>query len=451
MDLLKGFAVLSIAWTHWLRSISILPVKLDVFSLFLLETGRIGGEIFIFLSGMMLTIGLVKSQREKPSWKAWYKKRIIRLYPTFLLAIVINIAFDFFLYEDTYGLNLIFTKASGFQSIPFSSIKFWKIVSHYWYFTLILVCYILFPFFYFLIRKRFKLMILLGIVLYGFYVIFYDVFNQISQFIIYSLFRQELDLQWYSLFTPRIFVFFFGMLFGYWISHNEGEDSKSFPKSKFRLVILSLLVSLIIVISIHLYFNSFLTRLIRPGSTLYNPNDPFIEQLTRILTFPLMGILLPPLILIILSKTKGVNKIFTFPGKEAYEIFLFHDIILNINSYIIVTILGLQLWDYGYISIPLISLGCILISFPSYLFSGWIKEKKNFYPIIIIISGSLILYGIIANILILIQIPSLINFYSLILYSLILSTLILILYFRKRSNEKKNLSEIFLQGRDLLY
>ena len=146
-ELLKGFSVLSIACGHWFRSIFLIPVKLDVFSLFILELGRIGGEIFLFLSGMGLTIGLVKSQKEKHSWKAWIKKRIIRLYPIFLLAIVVNIAFNFFLYGDVYDLNSILTKASGFQSIPFSSINFWAIISHFWYITLILVCYILFPFF----------------------------------------------------------------------------------------------------------------------------------------------------------------------------------------------------------------------------------------------------------------------------------------------------------------
>ena len=97
--LLKGFAGMSVPLSHWFISIPtmFIPVTLNVLTLFILEIGGVGFEIFIFLSGMLLAINVVKTEKRQHSWKKWYKRRIIRLYPSFILATLINFVFISFL------------------------------------------------------------------------------------------------------------------------------------------------------------------------------------------------------------------------------------------------------------------------------------------------------------------------------------------------------------------
>ena len=172
--LLKGFAGLSVPLTHWFISIStmFIPVTLNVLTLFVLELGGVGFEIFIFLSGMLLAINLVKTEKRQHSWKNWYKRRIIRLYPTFILATLINFVFISFLsflpysrapnYFARRDINTLIVCLSGFQSIPIEN-SFGGIVPHYWFLFLILSCYILFPLFYIIIKKWFNLSVIISI------------------------------------------------------------------------------------------------------------------------------------------------------------------------------------------------------------------------------------------------------------------------------------------------
>ena len=47
--------------------------------------GEFGVDIFTFLSGILLTINLIHKEESNHSWKEWYKKRIIKIYPMLIL------------------------------------------------------------------------------------------------------------------------------------------------------------------------------------------------------------------------------------------------------------------------------------------------------------------------------------------------------------------------------
>lgn len=414
-NLLKGIVGWGCVPVHWYYGLFFISFNVNVLLLFFIEIGKVGFEAMMFLSGMFLTMGVFRAEKsETHSWKSWYKKRLVRIYPILIIASLANLYFFFFFFNVEHDMNTILLCLSGLQSIPINP-DYWGIVSHYWFFTLMLSCYLFFPFFYYLIKKRFKLMVVVSIVLYVCFIVFFDTFNSFSQYIMYEWFGNELNLWWYSLLTPRYFSFFFGMLYGFWIGQHDIKKNNIFQnRIKIKLI---LLISLIILFILHLYFLSFL---LPRGTRGYVTQNIFYSNLTKTFTFPSMGVLLTILTLMIFNKKPRVNKIFEIPGKEVFEIILFHSIILGLNSYIILSIATIKKADVWFISFPLVFILSFLLAFPFYRLGEWIKNKKNIQSTIIIIAISLIIYGIISNLLFFFHIPELNDFSSIILFDSIL-------------------------------
>ncbi len=373
------------------------------------------GDIFIFLSGMLLTIGVMRSNKKEHSWKKWYKRRIVRIYPLLIISTFFFLISNYYLFNENFDANSILIHMSGLQSIP-TNPNFFIIAPPHWYITLILSCYLLFPLFYLCIKKNVKLTAFLGILLFICYLFFANVFAntifEISKDLVTQL-PPKLDFLWYySLFALRFFVFLFGMLLGFWIGKNPNKSINILQKNG---VGLTALVSLIIIILFYFFF----------PITNYTLLD-FI----RILYHPLITISFVIFSIWFFKYTTKINKMLEIPGKETLELFLFHQLVVDVFYYRIIVYFSLQSRIELYlIFIPLIVIGSIGLAFPFYLLGRFFRRESKTHKSILILSFSLLIYALIIIIFNLASIIS--NLYSLILFSsiLIIISLINILHF----------------------
>lgn len=123
---LMGLAMLAIVLFHhgWV----IIPGVTAIFSRF----GLWGVDIFLFLSGFGCVYAL-----DKYSINIFWRKRVIRLLPTCLLAGILIYCFDLFFHAERVNAPIIIRLLS----------------LHRWYIQVILICYLLCPFFYLILKK----------------------------------------------------------------------------------------------------------------------------------------------------------------------------------------------------------------------------------------------------------------------------------------------------------
>ncbi len=132
---LKGFAILAIIFSH----IGYFLVTDHQFLFPLSVLAGVGVNLFLFLSGYGLTISSIK--RKETIWY-FYKRRILKLFVPFWIVLISFLLMDFFVLGISYDKSFIvraffgiFTNAELFQSLN----------SPFWYITLLLFYYILFP------------------------------------------------------------------------------------------------------------------------------------------------------------------------------------------------------------------------------------------------------------------------------------------------------------------
>ena len=102
-------AILGVILGHLLRP----PKDLGFDPLYFWYPGGVGLNIFIFLSGFLLIIGLLRKDAVDHSWIRWYKSRIIKIFP-FL-----------FISEVQISIYLI---CSNVQTLQFCKYKFPQIL-----------------------------------------------------------------------------------------------------------------------------------------------------------------------------------------------------------------------------------------------------------------------------------------------------------------------------------
>lgn len=111
-----------------------------------IKKGYYGVELFLFASGF----GLFHSLSKTPSFFPFYKKRLLRILPVYLL-----IAVPFFIY-------LWVSDGSGFNNflLRVSTLCIFKKEIYFWFIFLIIICYLIAPF-YFRIISRCKISIVI--------------------------------------------------------------------------------------------------------------------------------------------------------------------------------------------------------------------------------------------------------------------------------------------------
>jgi len=380
----------------------------------------IGADLFAFLSGLLLTVVLLRKNEKNYSWKQWYKKRIIRIYPILVLSTLFILAYRFITARRVFEVNTILINMSGFQSLP-GSPDYLTIDGPHWFITLILTCYFLFPLFFFLIKKNFKLILFLGFFLYALYVPFAYIISDALEEFIYIIFEKEVILISFEGYFPRYFVFLFGMLLGFWIEQDEKKNLNFFQNKKNGLLSFISLVFLIILYLIYLYI----------VFTFENENTFSYYFNFRVFFQPLITISLVSFLIFFFYNKPRINKILKLPGKEAYEIIMIHTVGMLIILYILPNYLSfLNYILLIVICILMIFIFSIFMAYPLYYIGKWVKNENKFHFIIIIFSISFILYAIIAYSILFFNLFELNNINSIILYSSIFIILSLIISIR---------------------
>lgn len=315
---------------------------------------------------MLLVLSLSNKDTKKPFWKKWYKQRIIRIYPIFLISVIYLLCCAYIFRHLIYSINIILNNMSGLKVFTINIIDYIAWSGAHWYITLILCLYSIFPILYSAMKKNFKLTSIIIIIFYIAFVIFFDLFFDFTSFIVVKFFHRNFESLFFYLFTPRFFEFYFGMMFGFWLGSNV-EKNKNLLLSNKKIRIISF-VGMVIFFFLIIYY--------------------FFIDLRRTFMMPFFAIFSIIFVINFLNKKFKINKICKPFGEYSYEIFLLH-------ISLIVLFIGILKIQIGVFSFPLIIISSMLLAFPFYKIEKRINEREKIHPFILIIASSLILYAII--------------------------------------------------------
>lgn len=275
---LRGLAVIFVLFSH----ISHMLVTNEYFLYPLTNIAGVGSDLFLFVSGYWLTTGLLKKQ---DSIMEFYKKRMIKIFSTLWIVLIILFLLDYFISDRTYSIFYIlrsflgiFPSASGTEDVS----------SPMWYLSWLLMFYILLPLFFIKKRPWFTAIIL---ALISNVVAFLNIF--------------EVDANWLHQLHTNAFpigVLFAGILFNRTFNY-------SFLKKGFINIILILIL---IVIFSYIAINNM---------PIEWPSLDFIDEfvVTQLFNLTMMF----ALISLFLLKRFDI-KILSFLGVYSYEIYLIH-------------------------------------------------------------------------------------------------------------------------------
>lgn len=158
---IEGVKTLSMLWIAWYHIDKLLISNSSELSnqLSLARLGFAGVHVFLIISGLGLTISTYQTQSQASlnnkqfSWKKFYIRRFIRIYPPYILAHIIFFITGAMLgkYADMpLGLGF-FLSITGLRN--FFANYFWYGPDAFWFIGLILQLYILFPFLFWTVEK----------------------------------------------------------------------------------------------------------------------------------------------------------------------------------------------------------------------------------------------------------------------------------------------------------
>lgn len=134
---LKGFSILAIIFSH----IGYFLVTDNRFLYPLSTIAGVGVNLFLFLSGLGLTISTLKSERYSSPLK-FYLKRLPKLFLPMWIVLTVFLIMDYFILERSFQMKLIIQNYLGF--FPWADL-FKSVNSPLWYFSMILFYYLIFP------------------------------------------------------------------------------------------------------------------------------------------------------------------------------------------------------------------------------------------------------------------------------------------------------------------
>jgi len=252
-----------------------------------------GVDIFLFISGF----GLYYASRKEYSTTEFYKKRLVRIFPSYLLILLL---IDIFIGTFSLSSYLIKLTTIGFW-LPFTHLPYFT-----WYIPAIIAFYLIFPFYIKLFNKKPIVSTIIAI-LFGLGV------SALYSYVFTVCYPEEKNHL--MLFTSRIPIFFIGVYFGM-LSLNE----QKFFRHKYIICITMFIIGLTI-----LFFS--IQKL-----------DYWTLRNQGLYYYPF--ILITPGLCLILGKCLSflpsfINKIFFFIGSISLEIYLIHETLFNYNRNII--------------------------------------------------------------------------------------------------------------------
>lgn len=135
---LKGLGILTVVFAHF----TYMKVNNWEFLYPLSTIAGVGVDLFLLMSGFGLTVGMMKRPM---GTLEFYKKRVIKIFIPFWIALIIMFIADFIFLDKNYGFMYMIKSALGF--FPTAD-GFADVNSPFWYITWMMMFYILFPLFF---------------------------------------------------------------------------------------------------------------------------------------------------------------------------------------------------------------------------------------------------------------------------------------------------------------
>lgn len=287
------------------------------------KVGYGGVDVFLMLSGIGLYFGFQKCKNTI----TFYKRRLLRIIPTYL-----PVVFIFCVYYWVLG------KMSFYSIIMnITTLSFWFNSENRfdWYIPSIMMLYLITPIYFYFFNRYNKYIV-------TFLVVFFGIFL--------SIILIKMPFHYLLIFTVRIPIFFIGILIGYWSDNNKFITILSFIKLIFMLVLGITLLSISLS-----YYNDYLWS---AGLWWY----PFI-----LITLPLSMLL--AIFLKYIDETKVIGlTVLTFLGTHSLEIYLFHERVLRISQ----PLMKYLLFDKFKL---IFNIFCIIVS----LFLAYFWKRAIFY------------------------------------------------------------------------
>lgn len=298
--ILMGYAIIVIALYH--LNI-IVPCHIPYIK-GIVRMGWYGVDIFLFLSGW----GLYKSLSKGPNLTSYYKRRLLRIFPAYIITIIA------FSYIDEYSLIEIIIKSS--------IISFWfGDTSILWYIPSIIAFYVFSPLLYKWVNNRERSIIPICITM---------PFVLTCWAIKEDLWGWRIDDLRY-LFLARIPIFCFGMLIA----------SKKITINKWIYKIMPLLTFAIFVIMMYVDRIDIYTK-------------PFLWMIAFFLTIPIS---LTVIQLLNIFKSVCIQNLFHYCGIISLEIYLIHE---HIYGYVKSTNLIFDFWNTTFLLFLIVIIAEIL-------------------------------------------------------------------------------------------
>ncbi len=164
IDQTKGLAILGIIIFHFFQNY---PERINIVSVLdrnLAKLGYAAVDIFFLMAGFNVSYALISKLRKdgiekiKVSWKSWVFKKLIRLYPAYLLAFVLSCLLYFLFGNFQIKSPLNFT----LSFLGLAGMKFQAVNPGFWFFTVILEAYIFTPILFYICQNKFYKILILG-------------------------------------------------------------------------------------------------------------------------------------------------------------------------------------------------------------------------------------------------------------------------------------------------
>ena len=286
---LKGLGILTVVFAHF----AYMKVTNADFLFPLSIIAGVGVDLFLFMSGFGLTVGMLKRPMKTVDF---YKKRVIKIFIPFWIALIIMFIADAVFMDKTYSVGYIIKSMLGF--FPTAD-GFGDVNSPFWYITWMIMFYLLYPLVFFKDKPWLSAIILAVIA------------TIIGTFNIF-----DLGSNW--LHRLHTVAFSMGIILAWLLQVKEGKKNRFIEYIKdfrdnskdMKYIVIAIMFVIVFYVSQRTGAGSW------PALTAILGQGFFVEQLMSIV------IMLAFTVIFILKKVD--SKFLTMYGVYSYEVYLIH-------------------------------------------------------------------------------------------------------------------------------
>ena len=286
---LKGFGILTVVFAHF----AYMKVTNADFLFPLSIIAGVGVDLFLFMSGYGLTVGMLKKPMPIMDF---YKRRVIKIFIPFWVALILIFAADFIFLGISYPVPYMLQSLLGW--FP-TAVGFGDVNSPFWYITWMMMFYILFP-----LVFSYKMPWLSALIL------------AVIATILGSTNPLDMGDNW--LHRLHTVAFSMGIICAWLLMETKDKENKLVKTLKefrtnanaVRLVLIAISFVVVAYMSLHTTANHW------PTLTSFFGQGFYVEQFTSIVI--MIGLI------IIFSLKKLDNKFLAMYGVYSFEVYLIH-------------------------------------------------------------------------------------------------------------------------------